>query len=393
MKLNRLLALAGIFVCAAPVAAQDITMTGQVRPRFEFRDPSGGGKDESTSMRVRLGMKAIVDKNLTIFVQMQDVRTWGEETSPLFDYTADYLDLHQGYLQYKGKSLDWLTATVGRMETNLGGQRLVGAVDWTQQGQSFDGVRLDVAKNWGKLYFVAYKIGDETAPKIAADNELYGVYSTVSDLGPGALDLYALYNRTEGAVETDQQSFGARYAFSGSLTGRFEGTLQTGTRSGADVSAYMFGARLGKGFADGKASMTLWYDYLSGDDAATAQNEVFHTLYATNHKFYGYADLFLNIPAHTMNAGLQDMAVKLAWRPQTDISFGADFHSFSAAEQGTLSTSHFGNELDFTLSHRYSANMSATVGFAHVLQDDAFAEIGRLSEDMTWFYVMLNAIF
>ena len=99
MRLNRLLVLPGIFVFAAPVAAQDITMTGQVRPRFEFRDPSGGSKDESTSMRVRLGMKAVVDPNLIIFVQMQDVRTWGEETHPLFDYTADQLDLHQGYLQ------------------------------------------------------------------------------------------------------------------------------------------------------------------------------------------------------------------------------------------------------------------------------------------------------
>lgn len=393
MKLNRLLVLAGVFVFAGPVAAQDITMTGQVRPRFEFRDPSGGGKDESTSMRVRLGMKAVVDPTLTIFVQMQDVRTWGEETSPLFDFTADHLDLHQGYLQYRGESLDWLTTTVGRMETNLGGQRLLGAVDWAQQGQSFDGARLDVDKDWGKLHFLAYKIGDETAPAIAADNELYGAYATVSDVGPGALDLYVLYNRTEGAVETDQQSFGARYAFAGSVTGRLEGTLQKGTRSGADVSAYMFGARLGKGFADGKASMTLWYDYLSGDDAATPETEVFHTLYGTNHKFYGYADLFLNIPAHTMNAGLQDMAVKLAWRPQTDISLGADFHSFSAAQQGTLSTSHFGNELDLSLSHRYTANMSATLGFAHVLQDDGFAEIGRLSEDMTWFYIMLNAIF
>ena len=393
MKPNKWLALTGIFAFAAPVAAQDITMSGQVRPRFEFRDPSGGGKDESTSMRVRIGMKAAVDDNLTIFVQMQDVRTWGEETHPLFDYTADKLDLHQGYMQYKGKKMDWLTARVGRMETNLGGQRFVGAVGWTQQGQAFDGVRFDVAKDWGSLKFLAYKVGDETAPAVAADKELYGAYATVIKVGPGALDLYWFYDRTEGATETDQHSLGGRYAFTGGLNGRFEGTMQTGTRAGADVSAYMFGARLGKSFSEGKVSATAWYDHLSGDDAASSDNNSFHTLFGTNHKFYGFADLFLNLPVHTGNHGLQDMALKMAFRPTSDINFGADFHSFSAAEQGALTETHFANELDLTLTHRYTSNLSATVGFAYVVQDDAMATIGRLDEDMTWFYVMLNSIF
>jgi alginate export protein len=393
MRPSKWLALVALLAVAAPVAAQDITMSGQVRPRFEFRDPSGGGKDESTSMRVRLGMKAAVDENLTIFVQMQDVRTWGEETHPLFDYTADNLDLHQGYLQYKGQKLDWLTTTVGRMETNLAGERFVGAVDWTQQAQAFDGVLFDVAQDWGNVKFLAYKVGDETAPAIAADKELYGAYATLADVGPGGLDLYWFFDRTEGATETNQHSLGARYAFTGSVNGRFEGTMQTGTRAGADVSAYMFGARLGKSFSEGKVSTTLWYDYLSGDDAGSSENNSFYTLYATNHKFYGFADLFLNLPVDTGGRGLQDMALKLAFRPNSDVSFGADLHSFSAAEQGTLADSHFANELDLTLSHRYTSNLSATVGFSYVMQDDAMATIGRLDENLTWFYVMLNSIF
>jgi hypothetical protein len=32
-------------------------------------------------------------------------------------------------------------------------------------------------------------------------------------------------------------------------------------------------------------------------------------------------------------------------------------------------------------------------GLSFVMQDDALAEIGRLSEDMTWVYVMFNATF
>ena len=83
----------------------------------------------------------------------------------------------------------------------------------------------------------------------------------------------------------------------------------------------------------------------------------------------------------------------MAFRPASDINFGADSHSFSAEEQGVLAETHFANELDLTLTHRYTSNLSATVGFAYVVQDDAMATIGRLDEDMTWFYVMLNSIF
>jgi hypothetical protein len=144
---------------------------------------------------------------------------------------------------------------------------------------------------------------------------------------------------------------------------------------------------------DGRAGVTLWYDYLSGDDAATPETEVFHTLFATNHKFYGVADIFLDLPAHTGGAGLQDMAVKLSWRPTDAIGIGADLHSFRTAKQGSLSGSHFGEEIDLTVSHRYSDYLSATAGFSYVFQDDPLAEVGRLSENLKWFYLMLSASF
>ena len=392
------LAGATVLVAAAPIQAQvQTTLHGEVRPRYELRDPSGavGGPDEFTSMRVRLGLEAVIDANLTVFAQLQDVRLWGEETHPLFDYRADNLDLHQGYIRYRGEKLDWLTTTIGRMEATFGGERLVGPVGWTQQGQSFDGVRADVAHGLGHLSVIAYRIGEETAVSVVADRELYGTYATLQDIGPGMLDVYWLYDRIEGAVKTDQHSLGTRYVFSvaGDIEGRVEGTFQTGTRGAVDVSAYMLGARLGKSLLDGRAGVTLWYDYLSGDDAASAETGVFQTLFATNHKFYGLADVFLDLPAHTSGSGLQDMAVKLSWRLTDAIGLGADVHSFRAAKRRALSGSHFGEEIDLTVSHRYSNYLTATGGFSYLFQDDPLAEVGRLSEDLRWFYLMLSASF
>jgi len=53
-------------------------------------------------------------------------------------------------------------------------------------------------------------------------------------------------------------------------------------------------------------------DYLSGDDGEDeTKYKVFNTLYATNHKFYGFMDYFLNLPVHTYGKGLMDMHGKL----------------------------------------------------------------------------------
>ena len=87
------------------------------------------------------------------------------------------------------------------------------------------------------------------------------------------------------------------------------------------------------------------------------------------------------------------MAVKLSWQLAEAVGFRADLHSFRAARQGALSGSHFGDEVDLSLSRRYSEYLTATAGFSYLLQDDPLAEVGRLSEDLKWFYLMLDASF
>ncbi len=70
-----------------------------------------------------------------------------------------------------------------------------------------------------------------------------------------------------------------------------------------------------------------------------------------------------------------------------------DLHSFRLAKRGTTSTAHLGEEIDFTITHRYSSNLGITGGLSVVIQGDGLADIGRLSENLTWGYLMLNATF
>jgi hypothetical protein len=390
----RIPALALVVIAAAATAteAQQTTLSGQVRPRMEIADP-GTGTDAFTSMRTRIGLDALIDQNLSIYVEAQDVRIWGEETSTRLDFSADAIDVHQAYLRYNGDELDWLTATIGRQVTWFGGERLVGLVNWSQQGQAFDGVRLDLADERGSVALVGYTIADLSAGPAFEDRQLFGAYATRPDVGPGTLDAYWLFDRARAATETDQHSIGARWAVEGEIDGRLEATYQLGTRADTDVAAFMFGARVGTAFAEGRARATLWYDYVSGDDPATPEVEVFGTLYATGHKFYGLADVFTNIPAHTGGAGLQDIAAKLSFTLRDDLTGNVDVHTFRAADDTGLSSAHFGDELDLSLLHRYSPNFSVMVGFSYFVQDEPLAEVGRLGDDFKWFYVMFDASF
>jgi hypothetical protein len=76
--------------------------------------------------------------------------------------------------------------------------------------------------------------------------------------------------------------------------------------------------------------------------------------FATNHKFYGFADLFLDIPRHTNDQGLVDVAAKLALRPEKNLVIGFDLHNFRLAKKRNLDSSRLAEELDITVTYNYS---------------------------------------
>jgi len=379
-------------------SAQDVDVGGQVRPRFEFRDPSftGGGfageQDAFTSMRARIHVDAQLKQNIRVFAQVQDVRLWGSESGTLVDFNADNFDLHQGYIDLVSNDTVWL-ARAGRHEINLGGQRLVGAVDWAQPARSFDGVRLQRMKDGTGALLLASQLADATSGNHSNDRSLVVGYGRINNLLAGALGLYAIYNTANGSPTTDEGTFGFRQVGSpANFRYRLESYYQTGTALGMDVSAFMVAARLG--MVLGKGTVTLWYDYLSGDNDLTDNTtKVFNTLFATNHKFYGYADLFLVIPVNTGGRGLQDVAIKGSYAPTTSTLIKLDAHAFRAAQQGTLTSKRFGEEIDLVGQYTFSENLTFSGGAAYVFQGPALAEIGRLDKDMVWIYLMVDATF
>ena len=119
----------------------------------------------------------------------------------------------------------------------------------------------------------------------------------------------------------------------------------------------------------------------------------FQTVAGTNHKFYGLADLFLNIPVHTGGLGLQDFALKGMIRANEDFRVGVDLHAFRVAKQGGLTTSELGQEVDVTGWYRFSSNVMFQGGVSFIAQGEGMAELGRLSEDLWWSYLQMAVTF
>ncbi len=380
-------------IVAPPAVGQEVKFGGQVRPRFEFREPVGTEADAFTSMRVRAHATATLERSVLVFIQVQDVRLWGEETSTLGDFRADNFDLHQGYVELRSSSEGPFRARFGRQVVSFGGERLLGAVEWTQQGRAFDGILLGTGGDFGTVDLFGFKLAEATDPDIPNDAELAGAYARLHRVAGGTLDLYGIYDRVAGASGTSRATLGARLAGEQPpITYRVEGSYQFGDAADLNVAAFMLGARVGASLAGGAAQVTLWYDYLSGDDDPSDNDVgVFNTLFATNHKFYGFADLFLNIAAHTNGLGLQDLALKGSVAPRADLRLNVDVHTFHVARRGTLVSRHLGEEMDFTVNYRYSPNLRMIGGFSYVFAGSALAAIGRLTQNMTFGYLMLNA--
>ena len=384
--------LLGLPLLGPPIglAAQEVSVTGQIRPRFELHTAPARPSNELTTMRFRIRVVAEPESTIRVVAELQDVRMWGSEQSTLGDFSADNFDLHQGFFDVT-VSERW-SARVGRQEIAFGGERLMGAVGWAQQGRSFDAVRTTFRIPDLTVDAFAVQLTEEAANE-GGDSALLGVYAKASRRSHN-LDMFAFLQRSIPA-DLRQWTPGLRaHGLIGPLAYRLEGAAQFGRRSGDRVRGWMLGMRLGHALPEPLGDVALWYDHLSGDDApGDGTVRTFSTLFATNHKFYGFADLFLNIPRDTAGRGLRDFVLKWKVAGPAGSSIGVDLHAFRLAEARDLASARLAEELDVTLAYGVNSSMRLTAGFSHVWGRIGLTEIGRGTGRQTFTYLMTSVVF
>lgn len=333
-----------------------LTPVAQVRPRVEL-DTLRDGTEETwgwyVSQRSRVGVMAEAPR-WQAKVTVQDVRTWGTEVDTLKDFTADALDMHEAWARWTPN--EQTSLTVGRQEIAFNEQRLVGAVDWTQQGRSFDALRYQVRQGALSADLSGVVLTDGGGEDLNAYAALVRAGWKQGKKDNGSVVDVVSVTEINQPMEQTRETIGVYAAGgTGGLSGRVEGYFQTGSLGDADYQAYMLGLQ-GTLAIDvkSKPKITLWFDNLSGDeDLLDDTITYFQSPFATNHKFYGTMDVMCFSAACWVDGrGLRDGALKVEVMATPKMKVNLDLHHFLAAadQDDGREKDMIGQELDLWAS-------------------------------------------
>ena len=464
MKKNFLTAAAimvtAFFVATTIAQAADVTFSGQLRPRFEVNGQSDFNQatdaEDFVSTRVRLNANVNVNDSTSAFIQLQSVRTWGNDLdgagqgSGNGSFTGSDGDasvgLHQAYFTLKNFATLPVDLQFGRQEVVIDGHRLFGNTGWTQGAQTHDAVRL-THKHGDHTLTYAYAIGHEDAlgGSNNDDVEVHLLNANIQGILGGNLSIIAAAvqdgcgNTTTSVIngacsnfENDIYTIGFRqagqlygidyrgeYYYQGGQARADSLLLPLGHTAGnsIDRDAYMFGLRIGKKFNNVtmKPSLTVWYDQLSGtEDSDVSGNDygTFNTLFDTGHKFYGLMDLLSGAGNGTSGLGLTDLAIKASIQPMDKWTLKADYHWFGSEVDpssnatvragvnagtpaiGANTDEDIGQELDVTLVHKYNANTVISAGYSVFNTEQLYDELNSArGHTAQWAYLQFDVKF
>lgn len=407
-----------LLLCAGTAAAQSVTVTGQLRQRSEFNDKSfneATHHDVFHLLRARLGATATVNEQVSVHLEVQDARTFGESGSTL-NGSAQQFDLRQGYLEITGLADDFLSVKLGRQVLSYGNERLLGAIDWSNVGQSFDAGVLRL--NFGDVKldaFGAALVRNTAAPLYVRDVVLAGSWATWAPK-ESRVNVHGFWLFDNPATETVRQNRHTAGLLAGGHAGMLDYEVEAAAQFGDHmmagmethhISANMVGARVGYRFPELLGlRIGAGFDRLSGRNPDDRESyTVFNTLYGTNHKYYGYMDYFTNIPLHTSGLGLQDIIAQISIAPSKAFWLGVDVHLFSTvtdlekalAPRNPEWSSSIGTEIDVTAKWKLAEVVNMTAGFSvfNANKDRAVLLLaqGTPTESTSWGYLMTSVQF
>lgn len=370
----------------------------QIRYRFELDDKDFNQEtapNDFNLLRTRLAVTLTPSSDLEGFVQIQDARVYGEETGTLADGSADNLDLHQAYFLVKNLGKLPVDLKAGRMEVSYGSERFIGAVGWSNIGRAFDGGILRLRQDRFTLDVFNLKEVELQQTGDTGDRNVIGFNADLKLVAAQTTQVFLLWQRMQPTQQLNRFTPGM---YLSGKEGGFRHTVELAYQFGKveemDVAAYLFALNVGYTFRKTRMQpdLSAGAEYLSGDDdPEQGDYKVFDTMYPTGHKFHGFMDYFINIPAHTYGLGLFDLHAGLTLNPCDKSAVNVVYHHFESTQKFTLndgSTSKaFGDEVDLTANHHYNDYLAITLGASLFAPGEIFKQ-SKGEDTSTWFYVM-----
>jgi len=348
---------------------------------FDFASAAHSPTDGSWFVeRTRLGLTWKPEADLAFQVQLQDAREWGSERPNvpfiLGSEGDDALDLRLASVTWGNPKKSPFTVTLGRQILAFGEERLVGSSEWNNFARTFDAGKLSWDIVPGKTTASAFvgsvvnvqetTSGSGWKADHSSTNDLFsGVYVTQKLNATQVLDGYLLWrdkkdnnpiysaptaaipvpSRTAAGYDIGQDVFtlGARYfapPMAGKFDGEFEGAFQwgdvnrqttaavgqyAGTSSTLDQQAWALHSLFGYTPPNmpGKLRIDFEYNLASGDtNRNDGKNGSFMNMFPSNHKFYGFMDVFAW-------KNLREAVATVRFVPIPKTSVRIDYHRFS----------------------------------------------------------------
>jgi hypothetical protein len=380
-------------------ANAQLSMTAQYRTRSEFRAGQGTLplRDDApaffTNHRLRLGVGYTMDR-LKFYTAIQDVRIWGQDGSTISNADGKNLFLHEAWGEIIFSDSTWKSVAdnfslkIGRQELVYDDARLLGNLDWLQQGRRHDAAVL----KWNRRFWfadigVAYNQNRETKSSAFYDGtttnpNFTGPVNGTNGLTPNYKAFYFLYLRKNlgwgnasvllfnddfakgpnGTKTSNSNAVYSRHTLGGNLSGKAirkidfnaYGYYQTGNDPrGNKLSAYTYGAGF-LALVSRKFSVGPGFDLMSGNNTVKSQyyvdgranNQAFDPLYGTPHKFWGYMDYFYvadgyaaytptgtglaNGSSTILSPGLVNAFLKIRYKLTEKVNLSLDVHEFWA---------------------------------------------------------------
>ena len=417
MKTKLQIAFLILAIALPSMASAQFVLSGELRPRAEYRhgfkSPAITDMDAAAfvSQRSRLNVAYKNDK-MKFGLSLQDVRVWGDV--PQLNLSDDSFSLHEAWGEYF--ITPEFSIKAGRMELAYDDSRMLGNVDWAQQGRSHDIGLLKYEKNAWKVHAgMAYNQDQERlAGRVYT---VIGNYKTMQLLwinhNEGNLDVSALFlNNGKQEIYLYEETYPTRYSQTIGATGTyklnpvvFNASIykQMGKEIGdKDMNALLFAINA-KWSINENFSLTPGFEYLSGTSQRDAinptYNEInsFNPFYGTNHKFNGHMDYYY-VGNHINNVGLQDIYLKANYS-KNKLSAGADLHFFSAAADilnpNDLSKNmdnNLGQELDLYIGYKLATGVTLNVGYSQYFTTETTLQLkgGNKDETSNWAWVSLT---
>lgn len=365
----------------------EFTMSMQIRPRAEYRNGAlypriEGDKAASfINNRARLSME-YKRSDLSMKISAQHVGVWGQD--PQIDTNGRFI-MNEAWAK-----LDFgagFFAQLGRQTLSYDDERILGGLDWNVAGRYHDALKLGYERNAHKLHFIL--AFNQNREKTKGGTYYYDgaqpyknmqtlwYHYTADGLPFNASLLFMNLGLETGdaATETSDtrylQTFGTYITYkpqSWDLQGAFY--YQTGkNKSAQSVSAFM--ASVKAAYALNKQwSISLGYDYLSGNDGEGSKFKAFDPLYGTHHKFYGAMDYFYASAWQGVAPGLQDAQLGINFKVSKKVSMQLNYHYFATAVEvddvDDLNKS-LGSEVDYQLDWNVMKDVKLSAGYSFML--------------------------